>query len=72
MDIIAGHIGTAVISGDPGFHDIYFDGDSHYYIDGTVPDSGVIPVLMADTEKDKYYQVSEGGAWYILPYDEIK
>ena len=36
MKIIAGHIGTAEISGDPRFHDIYFDGESHYYIDGTV------------------------------------
>lgn len=36
MKIIAGHIGTAEISGDPRFHDIYFDGESRYYIDGTV------------------------------------
>ncbi len=36
MKIIAGHIGTAQISGDPRFHDIYFDGESRYYIDGTV------------------------------------
>jgi len=70
MDIIAGHIGTSVISGDPGYHDIYFDGESHYYIDGTVLRSGVIPVLMVDTEKRKYYRVTESGTWLILPYDE--
>ena len=70
MDIIAGHVGTAEVSGDPRFHDIYFDGESHYYIDGTVLDSGVIPVLMVDTETNKYYQVSESGAWPILPYGE--
>ena len=45
MKIVAGHIGTAEISGDPGFHDIYFDGESHYYIDGTVLHSGIIPVI---------------------------
>jgi serine/threonine protein phosphatase 1 len=70
MDIIAGHIGTAEISNDPNYHDIYFDGESHYYIDGTVLDSGVIPVLMVDTETNKYYMVNEAGNWLILPYDE--
>lgn len=70
MDIIAGHIGTATISGDPRYHDIYFDGESHYYIDGTVLDSGIIPVLKVDTESNKYYRVTEAGDWLILPYDE--
>lgn len=59
-----------MISGDPGFHDIYYDGESHYYIDGTVNDSGILPVLMVDTEKDMYYRVTESGNWLILPYDE--
>ena len=59
MKIVAGHVGTAEISGDPDFHDVYFDGGSHYYIDGTVYRSGVIPVLMMDTETDKYYCVSK-------------
>ena len=58
------------IAGDPRFHDIYYDGASHYYIDGTVLESGVIPVLMVDTNTDKYYRVTESGNWLILPYDE--
>ena len=70
MKIVAGHVGTAEISGDPGFHDIYFDGESHYYIDGTVLNSGIIPVIKIDTENNKYYRVTETGAWLILPYDE--
>lgn len=70
MKIVAGHIGTAEISGDPGFHDIYYDGESHYYIDGTVLESGIIPVIKIDTENNKYYRVTETGAWPILPYDE--
>ncbi|MCR5324085.1 MAG: metallophosphoesterase [Lachnospiraceae bacterium] len=70
MKVVAGHVGTAEISGDPYFHDIYYDGASHYYIDGTVLTSGVIPVLMVDTETDKYYRVTEGGTWLIQPYDE--
>jgi serine/threonine protein phosphatase 1 len=70
MKVVAGHVGTAEIAGDPRFHDIYYDGESHYYIDGTVLDSGVIPVLLVDTEADKYYRVTESGNWLILPYDE--
>lgn len=68
MKVVAGHVGTAELARDPGYHDIYFDGESHYYIDGTVLDSGIIPVLMVDTEKDKYYRVSEAGNRMILPY----
>lgn len=70
MKVVAGHVGTAEISGDPRFHDIYYDGESHYYIDGTVLNSGMIPVLMVDTDTDTYYRVTETGNWLILPYEE--
>ena len=70
MKVVAGHVGTYEISGNPNFHDIYFDGKSHYYIDGTVRKSGVIPVLMVNTETDKYYRVTESGYWIIEPYEE--
>lgn len=53
-DVIAGHIGTYSISGDPSFHDVYWDGASHYYIDGTVYVSKRLPVLMYDEETGKY------------------
>ncbi len=70
MKVVAGHIGTAEISGDPRFHDIYYDGMSHYYIDGTVLDSGVIPVLLVDTDEDEYYRVTEAGNWVVQAYEE--
>lgn len=70
MKVVAGHVGTAEISGDPRYHDIYFDGESHYYIDGTVLDSGIIPVILVDTDEDKYYRVTETGNHLIFPYDE--
>ena len=70
IKIVAGHVGTAQISGDPRFHDIYYDGQSHYYIDGSVLSGGTIPVLKVDTEADKYYRVTESGDWLVLPYDE--
>lgn len=70
MKIVAGHIGTAEISDNPRFHDIYFDGESHYYIDGTVLESGEIPVLAVDTKANKYYSVTDSGLWIVEPYDE--
>ena len=68
--IVAGHVGTAVIANNYKFHDIYFDGDSHYYIDATVYESGIINILMYDTEDGKFYQVSEAGKFEIEPYEE--
>ena len=72
MIVVAGHVGTAEISGDPGFHDIYYDGKSHIYIDGTVWKSGKIPVLMVETgdDKDKYYRVTENGLYLLESYAE--
>ncbi len=70
MNIVAGHVGTAEISGNRYFHDIYYDGESHYYIDGTVLDSGTIPVIKLDIDTNKFYRVTETGEWLILPYDE--
>lgn len=58
-DIVAGHIGTAQISGDPDFHGVYHDSQSHYYIDGTVNESGRIPILVYDEEQDKYFELKE-------------
>ena len=68
MNIVAGHIGTAEISKDPCFHDIYFDGESHYYIDGTVQESGKIPVIQLDTAANRFYRMTEKGRKLILPY----
>ena len=70
MKVVAGHIGTCEIADDPGFHDIYYDGESHYYIDGTVIDGGYIPVLLVDTDEEKYYQVTENGNNIVFPYDD--
>ena len=71
-DIIAGHIGTSTIANNPNFHNIFFDGKNHYYIDGTVSVSGVIPVIMVNIDTNKYYCLDENGINLILPYDEIK
>ena len=70
MKVVAGHVGTAEISGEPRFHEIFYDGESHYYIDGTILDSGYIPILKVDIKTNKYYRVTETGIWLIQPYEE--
>lgn len=32
--VIAGHLPTSFMANNPNYYDIYYDGDSHYYIDG--------------------------------------
>ena len=66
--IVAGHIGTDEISKDSTFHNIFFDGKSHYYIDSTVKDSGFINILKVDTQEQKYYEVTENKEVIIEPY----
>ena len=68
--IVAGHVGTAEISGNSNFHGIFYDGKSHYYIDSTVLDSGFLNVLKVDIERQEYYEVTENGDVPIMPYDE--
>ena len=53
-DIISGHIGTETISGKKGFNGIYFDGESHYFIDGSVLKTKTVQVLVYDEEERKY------------------
>ena len=70
MKIVAGHVGTCTIADDPRFHDIFFDGNNHYYIDSTVQQSGEIPVLMYDTESDNFYRITDSSSQIVIPYDQ--
>ena len=54
MTIIAGHVGTYALAGKKSFHDIYYDGASHYYIDGTVYNGGKLNLFIYDEETDSY------------------
>lgn len=60
--IIAGHVGTGSrdLAGDRSYHDVYFDGESHYYIDGSVYKGGKLILLAYDEKNGRYYQI-EGG-----------
>jgi len=53
-DIIAGHISTSSLSGDPGFHSVFWDGENHFYIDGETNVSGFLPVLKYDKLTSEY------------------
>lgn len=70
MIIVAGHIGTSEIAENPRFHDIFFDGESHYYIDGSVYEGGNLNVLIYDEKEKKFYQGFDGGKYEIEAYEE--
>lgn len=59
-DIIAGHVGTASLAGDPDYYRVFWDGQSHYYIDGSTAKSGCLPILKYDTETGHYTELVEG------------
>ena len=56
-DIIAGHVGTnsPYLSNDAEFMDVYWDGASHYFLDGTTERSVFVPVLEYDVESGRYF-----------------
>ncbi len=73
MDIIAGHISTTKVTGDRSDHDIYYDGKSHFYIDGidsypgsVYDDDRYIPLLVYEEENGCYYSLLENGKKVIL------
>lgn len=67
-DIIAGHVPTSSLAGNPHFHNIYFDGESHYFCDGSAQKTGIIPVLKYNTKTGAYFQAGKNGDIPILPY----
>lgn len=54
LDVIAGHIGTETASKIPGYRGIWFDGESHYYIDANVMRYGEVAVLTYDSDTGSY------------------
>lgn len=54
-DIIAGHISTSALSNEQNFHHVFWDGQSHFYIDGETNKSGHIPILKYEMFTGKYF-----------------
>ena len=61
INIVAGHIAASTVAGNPKYKGVYYDGESHYFIDGGTEKSGYVPVLMYDTKKKKFYEVTKKG-----------
>lgn len=60
-DIIAGHVAASQLARDMNFSGIFFDGESHYYIDGSAEKFRRILCLAYDEATKKYYQLEEDG-----------
>lgn len=76
MDIIAGHVSMSTASGDMEQQDVYYDGKSHFYIDGvdsypnnTWDDDRIIPVLLYEIDEANN---DSNGHYYSLRKDGTK
>lgn len=72
--IIAGHVGTGSrdLANDRSYHDVFYDGESHYYIDGSVYKGGKLLLLAYDEETDQYYQVENGTTIPVRPFAKYR
>lgn len=63
-DIIAGHVSTRneCLGGSKWGACVYWDGEDHFYIDGSCEISHIIPVLEYDCDGKTYYAWDEKGA----------
>ena len=61
-DIIAGHVAASHLARDKSFNDVFYDGASHYYIDGTAAKFKRVLCLAYDEVTKKYYQLEENGS----------
>lgn len=58
-DIIVGHVAASSLAGDLEFQGVYYDGQSHYYIDGAVERTGRLLCLGYDEQLDKYAEIEK-------------
>jgi serine/threonine protein phosphatase 1 len=63
--IICGHTGTGGMHGN-GSHAPYFDGQAHWYIDGSVEKTGKLNVLAYDTDTADYSYFNGPARNYVL------
>ena len=57
---------------DRNYHDVFYDGESHYYIDGSVYKGGKLLLLAYDEENGKYYQVENSKMIPVRPFDKYQ
>lgn len=62
--VIAGHVGTGAkeLADDDEYHEVFYDGESHYYIDGGVyKKDGKLLLLAYDEAEEMYYSIQDNG-----------
>lgn len=62
-DVIAGHVAAAKVAGDRKFQGIYFDGESHFYIDGSTTRTNRLLCLAYDEDTKEYFEFMEDGTF---------
>lgn len=62
-DIIAGHVAASSVAHDQHFKGIYFDGASHFYIDGSTSSTNRVLCLAYDESKKQYFELMEDGTF---------
>lgn len=64
-DIIAGHVSSAEVAKDGTYlGKLFWDGESHFFTDGSVYHSGVIPLLEYDCQTKTYFSYEKvSGQW---------
>ena len=72
--IIAGHVGTGTrdLADDRNYHDVFYDGESHYYIDGSVYKGGKLLLLAYDEGNGNYYQVENSKMIPVRTFDKYQ
>lgn len=73
--VIAGHVGTGTreLADDEEYHQVFYDGASHYYIDGGVyKKDGKLLLLVYDETEAAYYSVQDNGRKVRIGKDRIK
>ena len=62
-DVIAGHVAASLVADDFNFKGIYWDGASHFYIDGSTTRTKKLLCLAYDENEKKYYEFMEDGTF---------
>lgn len=65
-DIIAGHVAAKRVARNKSFKGVYFDGASHFYIDGSGGDRTSLLCLAYDEDDKKYYDFKPNGSFKFL------
>ena len=70
--VVSGHIGTgdSSLANDRSFHEVFYDGASHYYIDGGIYKGGNLLLLAYDEETGRYCSVKGKESGGLLPINK--